>query len=121
MVQVYMRVGRGGAPFALYHALSLLQVQSTATALALPAVLAHDTPLGTLLAPAGRLVSKSCRWTMGRAGLFICQKMIWGKEERHDGNGLKRVSALRRQFDLDLELILCLISVPLQRGCVVTA
>lgn len=91
-------------------------MQSTATALALPAVLAHDTPLGTLLAPARRLVSKGSRRTMGRAGLFICQKMTWGKEERHDGKGLKRVSALRRQF---FESILCLIRVPLQRDYVV--
>lgn len=94
MVQVYMQVVGGEAPLALYHALSLLQVQSTATALALSVVLAHDTPLGTLLAAAGRLVSKSSRWTSGRAGLFICQKMTWGKEERHDRQTIQQVGRM---------------------------
>lgn len=62
------------APLTLHHTLSIVQVKPTATALAMLGILAHDTPLGAVFTPAGRLVGKSTRWTTKHAGLMSSQK-----------------------------------------------
>lgn len=74
------------APHTRHHAHSLLEVEPTAAALALPAVLAHDAALPAFLAPTWCLISEEVGWTVSAAGALVGQEVTWEKEQKKGGS-----------------------------------